>query len=272
MLGKKPVRKNRYKKNVKRRRRKWMGRLAACVKLTSLIVIVLAASALFMAGYAAVTQSDYFRAKTISIEGQRRLPRETILAQAGIGPGDNLLAVNLGLVRKRLLAHPWIASALVSREIPETIRIVVQEHTCLAIVDLGRKFLLSERGKLFKEYAPQDPHELPVVTGITYSDLSLGDDVKSQAMAHVIDILRVSRAAGSIIAHDDIRRVHWDPEMGVSLFAWEDQRTIKLGIGNYKEKYRRLKKLLPRLKRHPQWRDFTILDMNNPDRVVMRLG
>lgn len=272
MLGKKPARKNRYKKSVKQGRSIWTGRLVAGVKLISLVTAVLAASALFMAGYAAVTQSDYFRAKTISVSGHSRLSRQTILSQAKLSSGDNLLAVNLQLVRKRLLAHPWIAAARVSREIPETIHIDIEEHACMAIVDLGRKFLLNRNGKIFKEYKRKDPHNLPVVTGITYFDLSLGDDAQSPAMTHVLDVLRISQVKGSIIAYKEIQKVHWDPEMGISLTIWNDKRTIKLGVGQFEVKCGRLEQLLPRLKRNPNWRNFSILDVTNPDRIVMRLG
>lgn len=272
MLGKKPARKNRYKKSVKRRRRVWTDRLVTGAKLVSLVTAVLAASALFMAGYAVVTQSDYFRAKTISVNGYSRLSQETVLSQARLSPGDNLLAVNLRLVRKRLLAHPWIAEARVSREIPETIHIDIKEHACMAIVDLGRKFLLNRSGKIFKEYERKDPRKLPVVTGVSYSDLSLGNDTQSPAMTHVLDVLRISQAKGSIIPYKEIREVHWDPEMGIHLTIWDNKQTIKLGVGQFEAKYSRLEQLLSRLKRNPNWRNFSILDLNNPDRVVMRLG
>ena len=78
MLGKKPARKNRYKKSVKQRQHRWVGHLATGLKLLSLIAVLLAASALFMVGYAAVTQSDYFRAQAIAVEGFSRLSRDTI--------------------------------------------------------------------------------------------------------------------------------------------------------------------------------------------------
>jgi cell division protein FtsQ len=271
-LGKRPARKNRYKKSVKQRRTLWTGRLAAGAKLMSLITALLAFSALFMTGYAAVTQSDYFRAKAINVTGCSRLSQTAVLSQAQLSPGDNLLAVNLRLVRQRLLAHPWIAEAQVSREIPEIIHIAIKEHTCMAVVDLGRRFLLNRNGKLFKEFEPRDPQDLPVVTGVTYSDLSLGDDARSRAMTQVLDVLRISRAKDSVIPYKEIRRVHWDSEMGIGLTVWKEKRTIKLGIGQFKGKYSRLEKLLPHLKRNPVWRSFSILDLNNPDRVVMRLG
>ena len=143
MEKKKPIRKNRYKKNRRQARQRLLGRLMVGFRLMMLIVAILGFSALFMVGYAAVTHSNYFRTESIEVHGLSRLSEAAVLAQAGIRPGDNLLAVNLALVRKRLLAHPWIAAARVSREIPGTLRIDVTEHQALAVLDLGRQFLIN---------------------------------------------------------------------------------------------------------------------------------
>ena len=272
MLGKKPSRKNRFKKKRKARRGVWRNRLMGSIKLLALMTALLAASALFMAGYAAVTQSDYFRTKSIVVDGHARLSRKVVLAQAQLQSGDNLLAVNLGLVRKRLLAHPWIASARVVREIPERIRITIGEHSPLAVVDLGRKFLLNRQGRIFKVYQDEDPKGLPLIKGITYVDISLGNDRLSPAMAAIVKVLAYSRSKGSAIPFEEIKLVHMDPEMGISMQVWQEQRTVKLGFAPYPAKYRRLKQLLPHLRGKGEWRQFDTIDVNNPDRIVVKLG
>ncbi len=271
MLGKKPTRKNRLKKNIRQRRRRWIGRLATGLKLVMLMVVLIAVSALFMAGYAAVTQSDYFCTQSIQIQGHSRLTRYDILSQAQIQPGDNLLAVNLRQVRKRLLAHPWIGTARVAREIPGTIYIYVTEHTPLAVVDLGRKFMVNTHGRIFKEFAKDDPQDIPLVTGIVYADISLGNDDLGKAMAAVVQVLKISRSKHKAIPYKDIRGVHLDPEMGITLSVWPDQRKIKLGYSQFKAKHGRLRQLLPHLKQHKMWRGFNTIDVNNPDRVVVQL-
>jgi cell division protein FtsQ len=272
-LGKKkPIRKNRFKKDPRKRRQKMLGRLAVGFKLFIVVALMMGFSALFMVGYAAVTRTDYFRADAIEVKGLSRLTKASVLAQAGIRKGDNLLALNLSLVRKRLLVHPWIAGAYVAREIPGTIRIEINEHRALAVLDLGRKFLIDTRGRIFKEYNPDDPRDLPLVTGMAYLDISLGDDALSPAMAAVVDVLRLSRSRHSAIAYEQIRQVHVDPELGVSLRAWEDRQLIKLGFANFEEKYGRIGKLLPYLKHSAQWRGFESIDANNPDRIVVRTG
>jgi cell division protein FtsQ len=271
LLGKKnQIRKNRFKKDRRKARQRFIGRLAVGLKLFAVVALMMGFSALFMAGYAAVTHTDYFRTDAIQVKGLSRLTQETVLAQAGIRKGDNLLALNLSLTRKRLLAHPWIAAVYVAREIPGTIRIEISEHQPLAVLDLGRKFLINTHGRIFKEYNPDDPRDLPLVTGMAYWDISLGDDALSPVMAALVEVLRISRTRNCAIAYPQIRKVHVDPELGVSLRVWEDQRLIKLGADDFDDKFRRIGKLLPYLKHTPQWRGFESIDANNPDRIVVQ--
>ena len=266
-----PARKNRFKRRKKQKRRRLMGRILVGAKMISLVAVLLAASAAFMVGYAAVTQSAYFSTRSILVEGQSRLPEGDVLKQADIKSGENLLAINLKVVRKRLLAHPWISSASVAREIPGTIRITISEHRPLAILDLGRKFIINQKGRIFKEQAKKDPQALPLVTGIAYADISLGDDRLTPAMQVLLEVLALSKVNRSILPYDQIRKLYMDAEMGVTLGVWENERRIKLGSSRFEYKYRQLEKLLPHLEYNSKWKGFQMIDLTNPDRIVVRL-
>ena len=275
MLGRSKTsktRKNRYTK--KKTQPSGSGRLFArlllAFKLGGLMVAILTLSALFMVVYAAVTQSDYFQTQAIRVTGNARLSAEMVIRQANLAPGDNLLAVNLHLVRKRLLAHAWIAAARVSREIPETIVIDIREHTPLAVVDLGRRFLINTDGRIFKELESDDPQNLPVVTGITYTDISLGDDALTPAMQAVVAVLGISQKPHVALPYDGVEGLAYDAELGVTLIG--DKRSYRLGFGDFEAKYQRLDRLVDQLKTNTQWQNYKIVDVNDPDRIVVRLG
>lgn len=265
-------RKNRYRKNTALTKRWSLPRLAVALKLGGLVIVLLAVSALFMAGYAAVTQSDYFRIEAVKVHGNHRLSAAAVISQAMLMPGENVLAVNLPLTRKRLLAHPWIASASVEREIPGTLHLNIGEHQPLAVVDLGRKFLINDRGRIFKELTEDDPSQLPVITGIAYPDISLGEDALGPAMQAVMFLLKTSRRQKDPPVYGNLARIHYDAELGLSLTTRKDKRTINLGKGRFKEKYTCLGKLLPYLNRDKQWREFKTIDLSNPDRIVVGFG
>lgn len=275
MLGRSKTsrtRKNRYtkKKTQPSGSGRLFGRLMLALKLGGFMAGMLAVSAFFMVVYAAVTQSDYFQTQAIRVTGNVRLSAEMVTRQAHLAPGDNLLAVNLHLVHKRLLSHPWIAAARVSREIPETIVIDIKEHTPLAVVDLGRRFLINTAGRIFKEHESGDPQDLPMVTGVTYTDISLGDDALTPAIQAVAAVLRISQERHAAVPYNAIERLDYDAELGVTLIG--DKRRYRLGFGDFEAKYHQLDRLVPELQTSTQWRNYKIVDVNDPDRVVVRLG
>lgn len=264
------VRKNKLKKNLQQRRRRWFGRLLMGLKLTALIGVLLGASALFMMGYAAMTHSDYFRAETIHVVGNQRLSEHEILSQAGIRRGDNLLALNLRLVRQRLLNHPWIASARVWRDIPETLNIDIREQVPLARIDWKRRFLINTSGRIFKEAGPGDPQDLPLISGIDIDDIRPASGRPDPLLRSVVQVLRLSQAPHSAIGFSDIARVQADPELGITLIL-KNRRRIKLGVADYEPKFERFKQLCAQLERREGHRDFQMVDLTFPDRVVVQL-
>jgi cell division protein FtsQ len=121
------------------------------------LAALLATSCLFILVYDVITQCDYFRAQNLKIAGIQRLTVKQIVQQARVSKGVNVMAVNLSMVRKRLMAHPWIAEAEVRREIPSGLYIRIKEHVPLAIVELDRKYIINEHGQVFKEWTASDP-------------------------------------------------------------------------------------------------------------------
>lgn len=100
-------------------------------------------SLLLILVYDAVTQSSYFEARAIMVEGNQRLSKDTILKQAGLKLHDNTLFVNLNTLRYRLIAHPWVAAAEIERQLPDVIHIRVKERVPIAIVELNRSSSLA---------------------------------------------------------------------------------------------------------------------------------
>jgi len=264
------VRKNRFKSNHRRQPGNWKGRLLACLTLTALTIAVLGMSALCMAGYDAVTHAKYFQTQTITVSGQQRLTEAQVLRQAGIRLGDNLLALNLRVVRERLLDHPWILRAQVAREIPNTLVIRIEEHVALARLDLGRKFFIDTEGRIFKEVAKNDAEDLPLVSGLAFGDIRTDEDPPPSALAAVVQVLGICRNVEGPIAHADIEKVYLDKELGVSLTLKSDRGRIKLGFDDYEAKFERFKQLRTYLAQYENWRDFQTTDLNNPERIVVQ--
>ncbi|MGA8280492.1 MAG: FtsQ-type POTRA domain-containing protein, partial [Desulfobacterales bacterium] len=210
--------------------------------------------------------------------------------RAGILPGSNILAVNTVAARKRLLAEPWIADAQIRREIPDGVHVVIREHRPLAVIDLGRKFLLDDAGTIFKELAPREADNLPVVEGLRYADIELrpsvagaglpapllnrqpkADQNPASPFAAVVAVLRLGTPVDSIIPNRQLSRIVVDSETGITLETRKGPKTVKLGFQDYARKYTMLRRLLAYLEQHrpDKWRELEMIDLNNLDRIVV---
>ena len=289
MFGRKKLRKN-YRKDTKGKR--WFAvlrRLATGFYVIAGVAGLLATSLLFIFVHDVITQCDYFKARSLRIEGMQRLSRNQIIETARVKKGMNVLAVNLAMVRKQLLAHPWIAEAEVRREIPAGLYIRVREQSPLAIIDLDRKYLINEYGRIFKEWTDTDPADLPLVSGLEPADIPIeGKNIlpasrqsmkaaKPSRLAFpqdnpfeaVMQVLTLGRQTRSILPNSNIRQIRVDREIGITVEAFEEMKTIVLGYRNYSLKFNMLKNILAYGRQRRSFPDFDRIDLNNVNRIVV---
>jgi len=279
LFNRKKPRKN-YRKGQKPKR--WLrllDRIRLVFKITAAVAALAAVTGFFILIHEIVTQCDYFAAEKVTIEGNRRLTHEQVAHQARVRIGDNILSVNLSLVRKRLLAHPWIAEAEVRREIPSRLIIRVREHAALAVVDFGQKFLINHQGRIFKSWDSGDPQDLPVISGLNLSDLTVCGQLESSRpdpapagsapFKAVMQVLELGQQQSSILPNHLIRQISVDRQIGLTIYAFEGLKAISLGYSDYIAKYHMLAKLFSYLKRQRSIFDFDRIDLNNLQRIVV---
>ena len=280
MFGRRKPRKNQRKGKKSKRKSRLFGRLLLSFKLSLAAASVAAVTVFFILVHDVLTQCDYFNIERLTIEGAQRLPQKEIAKQAGVHKGMNILAVNLSRVRERLIAHPWIAEAGVSREIPSELSIRIKEHIPLAVVDVGQKFLINHSGKIFKAWDDADPATLPVVSGLNVLDLppvsgQIGAsecDMPAERTAPFQAVMKVLRLGGqrdSILPNRSIRQIRVDRQIGLTLLAFDRMKTINLGYDDYDGKYNMLANLFSYLKHQQSAADFDRIDLNNLNRVVV---
>jgi cell division protein FtsQ len=269
-----------YRKGQKSKR--WLrllGRIMLGFKIMAAVVALAAVTGFFILIHEIVTQCDYFAAEKVTIEGTQRLTHEQVARQARVRIGDNILSVNLSLTRKRLLAHPWIAEAEVSREIPSRLIIRIKEQTALAVVDFGQKFLINHQGRIFKAWNPAEQHDLPVISGLDLSDLKVYGRLESSHPAQasldsapfkaVMQVLELGKKQGSILPNHLIRQISVDRQIGLTIFAFDGLKAISLGYSDYIGKYHMLAKLFSYLGGQRSIFDFDRIDLNNLQRIVV---
>ena len=115
--------------NVRRRRKSGVASLLAAAALRALLVVALPVGVVVWLLY-----SPYFLIREVKVDAGARVSAAWM--QENLQPlvGRHVLAVSLEGVRRRLSAHPWVASVELRRELPDRLRVSVVERQPVALL------------------------------------------------------------------------------------------------------------------------------------------
>ena len=112
----------------------------------------------------ALRRLDFFTVRRVEISGTHLLAPHQVLAASGVRPGQNLWDDPSAWVAA-LRAQPAIAAVHISRRLPHTLRIRVEEKRAVALVEAGVLTPVTASGQLL----PVDPAragvDLPLLRG-----------------------------------------------------------------------------------------------------------
>lgn len=159
--------------------------------LAGLVIVVAASSAVAFSLHRYALTTTRFGIRKVEIQGAKRLSTEQVRSLGGIEAGKNLLAFDTARAEQRLLEDPWVSSARVTRELPGTLRVELTEREATAIAVLGDKpYLVTREGEPFKPLQPDDPSDLPIVSGVSAADLARDRDAAVERLKAGVDLLR----------------------------------------------------------------------------------
>lgn len=246
------------------------------------IVAIMFTALFFIFIYDYATQNTYFSITKISIHGLNRLTENQALEQAGLHPGDTLLNINAFKIKKRLVAHPWIKAAEVTRQPPHTLGISIMEEIPLARVDMGipPSLLINAQGIPFTMYAPETfalDMKLPVIKGLSLEKNkeglfgfygSLYRDILSlltNDFGAPITAITADNATGIAV------ETHFRSQEG-SGQPVAPPTTLKLGFSQFRLKFNTAGKIFHYLQQQGTPNNIATMDLFNPERVIVTPG
>ena len=128
--------------------------------------------------------SPRFRLQTIEVSGGPRVAPEWIEGVVGELRGRHLMFVDLEGVRDELQGHPWIAGLRLRKQLPDGLRIAIQEHEPQArLTTPAGAFLLSAEGHriVSGEDVESWPYDVLLIE-------SASDDVGAPLLRRVLEL------------------------------------------------------------------------------------
>lgn len=250
----------------------WSWVLLSFKVVLGLALIVGAVGSLAWGVHRYAQTTPRFAVSQVEIEGTRRLARDDVLGAAGIKKGDNLFALDVEAAEKALLESPWIASARVTRQLPGTIRLEVLERDAVALAVLDNTtFLVSQDGEPFKEMGSGDPHDLPIVTGVSLEGLAADRRAELDRLRETLGLLREYEKL-SIAQSFPAEEVNLQPSGDAILMVGNTGIALHLGAAPWKRKLLRAERVLSKTRRSGGTPSVVFLDNEaHPERVVVRV-
>lgn len=217
--------------------------------------------------YRTLLTSPVLQVTSINVSGLKRLDPQTVIQQARIPSGINILSLDLDSVSRRLTNHPWIVSALINREIPDRIRIEIEERKPVALVKGQHFYLIDSRGICFTRAVPGEYGGLPIITGLDPKSLGPGHNLPRKFTALFQDLYKECQLK---LPWRLISEIRWDSHAGLSIFTVQGGIQVDLGNGNYGPRIDRLKKVLGYLEKKGVHTKLRGIDLSHGNRVFVR--
>lgn len=250
-----------------------LTRLWGGIKLAvGLLVVVAASGAIAWGAHRFALTTPRFSVVEFAVEGNRRVSDDRVVRAAGLEAGRNIFEIDLDAAEQALLSDPWIESVRVARQLPGTVRIEMAERQAAAVAVLGTElYLVDTSGLPFKRLEPDDPKDLPVITGLTPEGFALDRIRELERSGHALSVLEVYDALPMARVHPP-EEVHLEPDGTTVLVVGRDGLTLHLGHTDFRRKLAMAARVVGRLQAKGAVPGVVFLDNEaHEERVVVRM-
>ncbi len=144
---------------------------------------------MFLAAVYVLARSPFFEVREIMVEGNNSLSAENIISVSGINPGENIFKINLKLSAERIRVLPVVKRVDMSRKLPSTVAIRVEERKPLALLPVDGGFIQVDDEGVHIQKGDIASNQLPVVTGVTFAVPEPGGRIMSGALKTALAVV-----------------------------------------------------------------------------------
>ena len=132
------------------------------IELASKLFLAGVIGYLIFAGYNFLTSTPRFQIQNVTFRGNHVLNDSQILEWLGPIKGENLFALDLVELNRRLLEHPWVKTGSIQRAFPQGLNFEITERVPYARIKKDQIYLMDNFGVILSPEKPEYRH-LPLI-------------------------------------------------------------------------------------------------------------
>jgi len=245
---------------------------ARYLPLVGKLALAVIAAGLVFAGYRAAASASFFQVREVDVRGTSRASSEQIqqavrrsVGQSGVWRAD------LSAVSSQLEHLPWVRTAVVSRLLPDGLRIRITERVPRAVVRTaaGHFVWVDEDAVTLSEMAPSD--QMPAFFLRGWND-ETGEEARHDNRERVQKYLELARdwsAAGLAERVSEVNLIDL-ADVRAQLAGDDSQIEVRLGSKDPGPRLKKALDVLDELRHTPRGAFITCVDISQGKRAVVR--
>lgn len=232
-------------------------------------LVMLVLTVLLVGGYTffnyLVTESRLFVLKTVEIRGNKYLKAEEISKYVHLPKGIRMYAFSTDSLTRVILENPYLKGVSVTRALPSTLVISVQEREPIAYILDQHVYMVDEYGKILRQKPGMSLNGLPLITGIKVPALLQN----REPLLNALDFLEKLKEV-DIDLLPLISEIHMVPGAAPQLFLVHGGARVLLGPEKTYTRLYLLSQLMHKTTAYKDLETIKTIDLRYDGRVIVR--
>lgn len=209
---------------------------------------------------------SYFQVSEIEIQGNDHVATQEILSRLGLSEPVNILQLDMKALAARVMTHPWVQSASIQRHLPPRLTVTVEEREAVAVLSVGKTYLLSADAVILEAVQRPPAQALPTIRAQWRPKYRVGEHLSEPRIVKGLALLETLRTA-PLLRETQVEEVTAETDGNYILHFAGGGTIVRLDAT---ESLPQLNRLDVALRRHGQGLEkFAYVDLRFPGRVIL---
>ncbi len=232
---------------------------------------ILAAFILLIVGYGfyqfahyMLTESSMFLLKEVKVTGNNYIDKKAIIRSASIKMGTRIFHIPTNDLVERILKNPYLQGVSITRALPSTLIIAVQERKPVAYLVDNNVYMVDRWGKMLLKKPGMFLEDLPLITGLSVRSLLKNREPLFDALSLIRVVSDVDNSLFSFISE-----IHISADSPPCIYLVKGGALVELGSDKLHKRIYILSEFLKKPSIINQLDTVKKIDFNYRNRIVV---
>jgi cell division protein FtsQ len=207
--------------------------------------------------------------KQVAVEGINVITKDEIVRLMNLPPNAPMYDIDLTAVQKNILTNSFVKSAVIQRDAPSTIRVIVEERRPEAVLNASELYYLASDGTVLPYIASEETYDIPVISGVdSLTGIKTGKQLLNAEVREALEIITASKYTSSDLFHA-ISEIRLRKGKDLVLYSFESGIPIIFGKGDAVRKMVKLDAFWRQFIQNNETSDIQYIDIRFDDQVVV---